>query len=251
MLNLSVLILARNEEKNMRDCIASVAFADEIIVIDDNSTDGTKQICEELGAKVYNRAMNGDWGGQQTFAIQQATCEWIFFIDADERVTPRLAEEIKATVIKNEKFGYWIKRINHFKQQRVDYGVLRPDYVCRLMPREGSYVEGFVHPTIVHQYKDEKLKGEMIHYTYSSWEQHLNKFNNYTTLAAEKMYKEGKRCNVIFDLVTRPIFSFIKMYVLQGGFRDGVIGWELSCLHFAYTLTKYVKLRAIQQERGV
>lgn len=250
MLDLSVLILARNEEKNMRDCINSVSFASEIIVIDDHSTDNTKAICEEMGAKVYNRAMNGDWGGQQTFAIQQATCEWIFFIDADERVTPELAEQIKSAVIKKEKFGYWVKRINHFKKQRVDYGVLRPDYVCRLMPREGSYVEGFVHPTIVHQHQDKKLKGEMLHYTYNSWEQYFNKFNQYTTLAAEKMNKEGKRCEVIKDLVVRPIFSFFKMYIIQGGFRDGVIGWELSCFHFAYTLAKYVKLRGVQLERG-
>ena len=90
MSKVSVLILARNEENNIKDCIESCNFADEVIVIDDNSTDKTKEIAEQLGARVINRSMNGDWGGQQTFAIQQAKYEWIFFIDADERCSPEL-----------------------------------------------------------------------------------------------------------------------------------------------------------------
>ena len=94
ILNLSVLILAKNEEDNIKECIESILFADEIIVIDDYSTDATAAIAESLGAKVVKRAMNGDWGAQQTFAINQANCEWIYFIDADERMTPELAEEV-------------------------------------------------------------------------------------------------------------------------------------------------------------
>lgn len=100
MSKVSVLILARNEENNIKDCIESCNFADEVIVIDDNSTDKTKEIAEQLGARVINRSMNGDWGGQQTFAIQQAKYEWIFFIDADERCTPELGKEIRETIEK-------------------------------------------------------------------------------------------------------------------------------------------------------
>lgn len=107
MAKISTLILAKNEERNMADCIASVAFSDEILVIDDFSTDRTKGIAESLGARVIQRAMNGDWGGQQTFAIQAATCEWVFFIDADERVSEPLAREIRATVETGERNAYW------------------------------------------------------------------------------------------------------------------------------------------------
>ena len=103
MVNVSVLILARNEEKNIEDCIKSCSFANEVIVIDDNSTDKTKELAERLGAKVINRSMNGDWGGQQTFAIQQASNPWIFFIDADERCTPELCSEIEAVVKKGDE----------------------------------------------------------------------------------------------------------------------------------------------------
>ena len=103
MVNVTVLILAKNEEHNMKECLETVDFADEIIVIDDFSTDKTKEISEAMGAKVIQRSMNGDWGAQQTFAIQQAKNEWIFFLDADERVTPSLVKAIERIVAENKK----------------------------------------------------------------------------------------------------------------------------------------------------
>lgn len=242
----SVLILAKNEELNIKECIESCTFANEVIVIDDNSDDKTKEIAESLGAKVINRSMNGDWGGQQTFAIKQANNEWIFFIDADERCTAELCKEINNVVASGEKYGYWVRRINHFKHKKVEHGPLSPDWVCRLMPKEGSYVEGFVHPKIVHQYKDKKLTKDMLHYTYETWDQYLRKMNQYSTLAAEKNKKEGKKCNFFFDIIFRPAFAFFKMYVLKLGFLDGKIGYML-CMNYAnYTMNKYIKLRALE-----
>ena len=102
-LNLSVLLLAKNEEQNIEDCIRSVSFADEIIVIDDFSTDRTAELARSLGARVVQRALAGDWGAQQTFAIQEATHDWIYFLDADERVSPRLAEHIKSIVAADDR----------------------------------------------------------------------------------------------------------------------------------------------------
>ena len=149
---LSVVIVARNEEKNIPACLDSVSFASEIILVDDFSTDKTKDLAESLGAKVFQRAMAGDWGAQQTFAIEQATQPWILLLDCDERITPELAEEIRERIRSGEKSAYAIKRINHFKGIRVNHGVLRPDFVPRLMPREGASVEGFVHPKIIFPY---------------------------------------------------------------------------------------------------
>lgn len=250
MVDVSVLILARNEKNNIVDCITSCSFAKEVIVIDDNSTDETPQLAESLGARVINRAMNGDWGGQQTFAIQQAKCPWIFFIDADERCTPELAKEIETAVAKNEQVAYWVQRRNKFHFNEATHGVLRPDYVCRLMPARDSYVEGYVHPTIITPYPNKKLGGFMYHYTYDNWPQYFNKFNNYTTLAAEKYKKEGKSCSFLGDIVFRPFWAFIKMYVLQGGFQDGKMGWILSVNHYFYTMTKYVKLYYLYKSNG-
>lgn len=142
MINVTVLILAKNEEKNMKECLETVSFAEEVIVIDDFSTDKTKEIAENMGAKVIQRSMAGDWGAQQTFAVQQAKHEWIFFLDADERVTPPLVEAIRKIVNKNEKYAYWIKRHNQFRYYKATHGSFRPDDVCRLMPKKDTSVVG-------------------------------------------------------------------------------------------------------------
>ena len=247
---LSVVIVARNEERNLRECLESVAFAEEIVLVDDFSEDATAEIAAEFGAKVFRRAMAGDWGAQQTFAIRQATLPWILLLDCDERVTPALAEEIRARVASGENCAYAVKRLNHFKGARVRHGVLRPDFVPRLMPRAGTRVEGLVHPKILFPYPLRKLREPLLHYTYETWRAYLEKFEKYTRLAAEKSFAEGKRARFFRDVVLRPAFAFFKMYVLQGGFLDGKIGWILSVNHYFYTEMKYVRLYFLQRERG-
>ena len=250
MIDVSVLILAKNEERNIKECIESCSFANEILIIDDGSTDKTKEIAESLGARVIHRKMNGDWGAQQTFAIQQAKYPWIFFIDADERCTPELGEEIAEAVKKNDKLAYWIKRKNKFRNNVATHGSLRPDYVCRLMPAEGSYVEGEVHPAIITPYKNAKLNGHMFHYTYDNWEQHMNKINKYTTLAAEKYKNQGKKVSFTKDVVFRPLWGFFKEYIIDLGFLDGKIGWVFAVAHYYYTTMKYAKLYYLYKDNG-
>lgn len=250
MVDVSVLILTRNEEKNIEQCIKSCSFAKEIIVIDDGSTDKTREMAEALGARVISRAMDGDWGAQQTFAIQQASCDWIFFLDADESCSEELGRHIEVAVTKNESYAYWIQRQNRFKHNHATHGTLRPDYVCRLMPAKGSYVEGFVHPAIITPYENKKLAGHIYHRTYANWEQYFNKFNNYTTLAAKKYQKSGKSCSFTKDILFRPLWAFIKVYVLNKGFLDGKLGWILATNHYFYTMNKYVKLYYLNKSDG-
>ncbi|MDO5059391.1 MAG: glycosyltransferase family 2 protein [Neisseria sp.] len=251
MLPLSVLILARNEERNIRDCIESVLFAGEIIVIDDFSSDNTREIAESLGAKVIQRSLDGDWGGQQTFAVQQASQPWILFLDADERISPQLAEEIRETVQNAAPdTAYWIQRKNRFHHNKAEHGTLRPDYVCRLMPSENVRVEGFVHPKIVHPYQDGKLTQPMYHYTYDNWDQYFRKFDQYTRLSAEKYYEAGKKASFFKDIVLRPIWAFIKVYFFDKGFLDGKLGWILAVNHYFYTMTKYVRLYYLHKSKG-
>jgi len=242
LLKLTVLILAKNEEDNIKECIESVLFADEIIVIDDYSTDETAKIAKELGAKVIQRAMDGDWGAQQTFAINQASYDWIYFIDADERMTVELADEVKKAVKLNEKFTYKNARLNYFWGQELRNGGWYPDYGIHLLPKEGSYVTGFVHPQIHHQYPEKKINKHLIHYPYRSWEHYFNKFNRYTELAAKKNKANGKKTKFFRDIIIRPHFAFFKMYILKAGWRDGKIGFIMSSLHYFYTMFKYVKL---------
>ena len=245
MAKVSVIILAKNEEKFIGACLDSVkSFADEIVVIDDLSTDNTAEICRQRGARVVQRALNGDWGTQQTFAINQAAYDWIFLIDADERVTPELAEEIKNILRGDDKkFAYRVARLSYFWGQPLRHGGWFPDYVTRLLPKKGTHVEGLVHQKICHEYKEVDLpqKKYLVHYPYRDWEHYFRKFNTYTTLAAKKMFDAGKSAT-LFDVIAHPFWAAFRMYFLRGGFLDGRIGFILSCFHFFYTMAKYVKL---------
>ena len=245
MSKVSVLILAYNEEDRIADCINSVkSFADEIIVIDDFSTDRTAEISERLGAKVITRALDGNFSAQKNFAIDQARFDWIFSIDSDERVTEKLSKHIRSIVDENDqKFAYRVPRLNFFFDQPLKHGGWFPDYVTRLLPKAGTRVDGIVHEKFVHNCEEKNFPRDeyLIHYPYKNWEHYFGKFNTYTTLAAKKMVDQGKSANVI-DIIFRPIWAWFRMYILRFGFLDGKIGFFLATFHFFYTMVKYVKL---------
>ena len=247
----SVLILAKNEEKFIGECIKSVkTFADEIIVIDDDSTDDTAQIAKSLGAKVFLHSLNGNWGQQQTFAIEQATYDWIFMIDADERATDKLSEHIKKILNEDDRrFAYMTARLSYFWGQPLKHGGWFPDYVVRLLPRKGTYVTGLVHQKICHDYTEKKLPDDeyLVHYPYRDWNHYFNKLNLYTTLAAKKSKAAGKSATIL-DIILHPIWASFRMYFLKGGFLDGRIGFILATFHYFYTMAKYVKLYYIDAE---
>lgn len=250
-LPISVVILAKNEAENLRECIESVAaLAQEIVVVDDFSEDSTAEIAKSLGAKVFQHALNGDFSAQRKFALEKTTQPWVFFLDADERVPAELANEIRSCVSGDKKAAYEVTRLNHFKRERVRHGVLRPDRVLRLMPRDGIEIDGSVHEKISSPYPRARLREPLLHFTYEKWSAYFKKFENYTRIAAEKYYSEGKRVRFFRDIVLRPTFAFFKMYFLKGGFLDGKIGWILSANHFFYTQTKYVRLWSIEHEHG-
>mgnify|MGYP003171325521 FL=1 len=247
MTDVTVLILAKNEERNMKECLETVSFADEVIVIDDFSTDKTKEIAESMGAKVVQRSMNGDWGEQQTFAIQQAKHEWIFFLDADERVTAPLAAAIQKIVEKNEKYAYWIKRHNQFRYYQATHGIFRPDAVCRLLPKKDTRVVGLVHPAFEYPYADRHIEEYILHHTYDNWDQYGYKVNHYTT---EKYRKDGKSVGFVKDIILRPVWAFFKIYILNLGFLDGKLGFIFSMNHYMYTMMKYTKLYYLYKSDG-
>ena len=243
----SVVIVAKNEERNLQDCIESCkAFADEVVVVDDYSTDSTVQVAQTCGAKVFQRSMDGNWGAQQTFAIQSATQDWVFLIDADERCLPETAKEIAAIVRTQPNKAYRVRRLNHFRQKMVRHGSLSPDWVIRLLPRIGTSVEGFVHPKIQFACPLSDLQGCLLHFTYQTWTQLEGKMQKYARLAAMKYHEEGKKSHFVLDVTLRPLFSFFKMYVLKLGFLDGALGFALALNYADYTLSKYFQLHELE-----
>lgn len=246
MNRLAVLVLTYNEEKNIRECLESVAFADEMIVVDSGSQDRTLEIAREMGAVCYVHPMTEGFAGQRNFALQQTKAEWVLFLDADERITPEAAVEIRQIAGAGEPYAYEILRRNIAFGKKVRFGGHGPDYSLRLYPRTAINWQGLVHEAAIVSLPVRRLKNHMWHHTYVSWERYIFKLNQYTSMMAQKMHQQGKKAS-FSDLLLRPWFGFIKFYLLKSGWRDGKVGFLLACFHVFYTLAKYVKLYELQE----
>lgn len=241
MPRMAVLILTFNEKRHIAECIKSAAFADEIVVVDSGSSDETRQIAEGLGAKVVTRPMADGFAAQRNFALTQTEADWVMFLDADERITPELAAEIRAVVDKNKPLAYEILRHNYVFRRLLKYGSFRPDYSLRLYPRTAITWTGIVHEAAHVTCPVRRLTAVIIHYTYDDWDRYFAKFNSYTTIMARKMFEENKRVGLA-EMLFRSCWGFVRVYFLHSGWRDGRLGLVFSVLHGFYTFVKYIKL---------
>lgn len=248
-MSLAVLILTYNEAAHIAECIQSVAAAaDEVVVIDAGSTDDTVRLAQAAGARVVAQAMTEGFAAQRNFALAQTGADWVFYLDADERVTPELAAELRRICRQpSAQQAYAVQRRNLAFGKRVNHGVLRPDRVARLFGRESVTWKGRVHERPVGNWSVAVLPGYLWHHTYSDWHRYFVKFNNYTTLWAQEAHARGKRSNW-FDAFVHAKVAFLQTYFFKRGFLDGWLGLVLCCFHFAYTLAKYVKLVDLERQ---
>lgn len=237
---LTIIILTRNEKDNIEACISSAKFADDIIVVDSGSEDNTMEIAEKCGARVFLNPFES-FAGQRNFGLEHVTTDWVMYLDADERIMDEMRQDIQNIVEANERYAYKVKRCQIIFGQQIKYGGHAPDYTLRLFPSDAIKWEGIVHEGVITNLQTKNVAGYMEHYTYNDWDKYFVKFNQYTTLMAEKMHEKGKRGSFA-DILFHPIFAFIKVYILKLGFLEGKIGFIMSALHYAYTLSKYVKL---------
>lgn len=248
---LSVVMVVRNGGAMLEQSLASCSFASEIVVVDDFSQDNTVAIAERFGARVFRRALDGDWAAQQNFAMQQATCPWVLLVDHDEVVSPELAASVMAVVQSDRLCIYSVKRINRFVQVKVSHGMFRPDWVVRLFPRVGTRWEGCVHSSVVGPYPTAKLtRGVLYHCTVRDLPQYWYKMMRYAELSALKYQANGRRIGILRHIVLRPIWSFFQSYFLWLGFLDGVLGWYFAWQYASYTMNKYMQLYILQRYDG-
>lgn len=241
-MRLAVIILTKNEEHNIEGAVKSASFADEVVVLDSGSTDRTREFAERLGARFVVHLMGEDgFAGQRNAALDETDADWVFYLDADERITDEAAKEMMRCVKANEWFAYRIKRMNILFGQVMRHGSHAPDYVMRLFPRTMVRWKGVVHESAITELPVRALKGVLCHYTYTDWDRYFVKFNQYTTLMAKKMEERGKRASFL-DILLHPSFAFFQFYVLKLGFLDGKQGFIFALNHFFYTMIKYVKL---------
>lgn len=242
---LSAAIIALNEEKKLPDCLKSVAFVDEIIVIDSGSTDGTRQVAEDLGARVFDRKFD-NFSAQKNAAIEKTTGDWILLIDADERVTPELEAAIVQAVNKSDGIAaYHLTRINRIFGGLLRHGASGLDQPVRLIRRGCAQYEGLVHEQLAVNGATGFLEGELHHITYQTLDDYYKKFNLFSTLDAQEMLRrKGKKPSFVL-MMLRPGFEFVFYYFLKLGFLDGWRGFLYQVLSSYYVFIKYAKAREI------
>ncbi|MCM8795566.1 MAG: glycosyltransferase family 2 protein [Candidatus Omnitrophica bacterium] len=242
MINLSVVILTKNEQRNIRACLESVkGFADEIIVVDDESTDKTLEIAREYTDKIIVRKMDIE-GRHRNFAYAKARNSWVLSLDADERLTEELKKEINKTIQENTKYaGFTIPRRNYIGNYWVRYGGWYPSPQLKLFRKDKfRYEEVSVHPRAFMDGPCGHLKSDIIHYSYKDLEDFLHKLNNQTTREAEKWFKQNKPMR-LGRFIWRTIDRFIRTYIIKKGYKDGFIGFVVAFYAGLYQFISYLK----------
>jgi glycosyltransferase involved in cell wall biosynthesis len=250
MIKVSAYVLAKNEEKHIKECIESIKWADEIVIVDDFSTDTTVEIAKSLGCKVVQNRFEY-FGKQRNFALQQCSYQWVVCLDADERITPELKAEIEQELQSTPRaYAFVAPRKSMFINRWILHSAWYPDYRHPILFNKNKmeYKDQLVHEDI--DYKGEKFyfKGDILHYPYESIKSFINKSDFYSNLRSKEMFQEGRKFKVV-NLIANPIVMFIKMYIIKKGFLDGVVGLILALLYSSfYTLMKYVKLWALENK---
>jgi glycosyltransferase involved in cell wall biosynthesis len=244
---LSAIIITRNEAANIADCLQSLAFCDERIVVDAGSSDGTLLIARENGARVATHSWRG-FGPQKNYALSLAHGDWVLSVDADERVTPELAAAIAPEMAAPRAAAYAFARRNRFLGRWLAHGEGYPDWNVRLFDRRRArWSEDPVHEHVLCDGPVARLAGDLLHASAESLDDYLAKQNRYTSLQAAAMHARGERAGMV-RLVLSPLARFVRFYVLKLGFLDGVAGLVHIAIGCQNSFLKYAKLRALDAE---
>jgi len=247
MNKISVIVITKDEDKNITDCLKSVEWADEIIVVDAESTDKTIELVKKFTEKIYTRKWEG-YVPQKKYALSLATNEWVLSVDADERITPELKDEI-LSIASNEFTGYKIRRRNFLLNKEITSCGWGNDYQLRFFLKDDAdLTERLVHEGFTVTGKVCKLKNPMLHYTFSSFTDYLNKINYYTSLKAEELLKHKKQVTS-WTIFSHTVSAFFLFFINRRGFKDGVYGLIISLLHSVSTMMNYIKLWELQNKK--
>lgn len=249
MPKLSVIIITKNEAENIRACLESVKWADEIIVVDSGSNDATVEICRELGAHVYQHDWPG-FGMQKNRALSYATNEWVFSLDADERVTTQLQEQLINAMQKGGKDGFYVPRLSQFCGKFIRHSGWYPDYVLRLFRRtRGRFSDDMVHERVILDGVSGRLNSPLLHYSYRNEADVQRKTQQYARAGAMQLKNKGKTASLA-DAPLRAGWAFVRTYILRLGFLDGAAGFNVALMNTRTTYLKYQQLKAMHSTRS-
>ncbi|MDA1186108.1 MAG: glycosyltransferase family 2 protein [Acidobacteria bacterium] len=247
MPKVSVTIITLNEAEHIGAAIDSASWADEIVVVDSGSTDGTEGIAKQKGATVLSREWSG-YVDQKNFAAERVSNDWIFSLDADERIPTALAAELRAVLASEPpKRGYRVPRVTFHLGRWIRTTDFYPDFQTRLYDRRAARWRGkYVHESVSVDGPVGQLRHDLEHYSYRDLRDHLDRINHYTSLAARKMHEAGRRAGPL-DLALHPPAAFLRNYILRRGVLDGTAGLTISIVNAFSVFLKFAKLLELQQ----
>lgn len=245
---LSVILITKNEADLVAQCLDSVKWADEIIVLDSGSSDTTVDICRRYTDKVYETDWPG-FGPQKNRALDLATCEWVLSLDADEALTPALADEIQRTLQAPQAQGYTLPRLSSYCGRYMHHSGWWPDPVLRLFKRDcGRFTEARVHERVVVNGKVEPLQEKLLHQSYRSLDQVLHKVNLYSSEGALDFQARGRRAS-LSTAIGHGLWAFLRTYVVKRGFLDGREGFIVAVSNAEATYYRYLKLMYLNEKQ--
>ena len=247
MPKVSVTVITLNEADHIGAAIDSAAWADEIVVVDCGSTDGTSDIARAKGAHVFARAWSG-YVDQKNYAAERASHDWIFSLDADERIPAALAAEIQGLISSEpSRRGYRVPRVTFYLGRWIRTTDFYPDFQTRLYDRRAARWRGrYVHESVAVDGPAGRLRHDLEHYSFLDLRDHLDRVNHYTTLAARQMREAGRRAGPL-DLLVQPPAAFLRNYVLRRGMLDGAAGFVVSVVNSYSVFLKFAKLWELQR----
>ena len=252
MPTLSVILITRNEESNLDDCLASLeGVAQQIVVVDSNSTDRTLEIAQNYGALMAHPTDWPGFGPQKNRALDLATGDWVLSLDADERLTPALKSEILMAMNHSAHVDcFAIPRLSWYCGRFIRHSGWSPDYVERLFKRgTARFSDDLVHERLIPNGTVAKLKNPMLHYSFMNYAQVLDKLNRYSSASSEQAFAKGKKSSPA-KAVLHGMWAFIRTYILQAGFLDGPQGFALAISNAHGTYYRYMKLWQLNQDAG-
>ena len=249
-MGLSVILITKNEAANIKDCLESVSFANEIIVVDSQSSDQTVKIAQSFGAKVENTSDWPGFGPQKNRALNLATQDWVLSIDADERVTPELKQEILAVIDSSSSADcYAIPRLSWYCGRFMKHSGWHPDYVERLFKRgSAKFSDHLVHERLLPNGPVKKLNHHFLHYSFKNFSQVLQKVDSYSTASANQAFQQGKKSSVL-KAIGHGLWAFFRTYFLRLGFLDGQQGLALAISNAEGTYYRYIKIWLLNQKK--
>jgi glycosyltransferase involved in cell wall biosynthesis len=246
---LSAIVIAKNEAANIGDCLASLAFCDELVVVDGGSQDDTVALARAKGAQVVSAPDWRGYGAQKNLALSQAHGDWVLSIDADERVTPELAREIERAIEEGTVSGYRMPRLSSFCGREIRHSGWYPDYVLRLFRRgKARFSDDLVHERVICEGPIGKLREPLRHKTITSLEDALAKVDRYSTAGAEMLVASGRRVTFMSG-IGHGVVAFLRTYFFRAGFLDGAEGFLIAIYNAETTYYRYMKAWLKQRRR--